>query len=263
MVGQSLLHISNHVNTGTNGGRFDNYIGNSGAGKIPHAISVRHITLGHLFNNINEHNRSMTLTYNGGTTTVTRSLPVGQYDLTQLIAQLASVWPELTFSDVPRSTSQTVDNHTNVLVSSGAGAAFTMPVSLQYEAGGLLEMLGFTANVAITAFDTNSTSNVPRNIGGVRQVFIHSRRLGHGNSMHYDGRTNNVIETIDLSSTPYGSVAMKQIDDPVVNMISFHTQEELSDVDIYLTDERMRPLTLAKNQPFDIVIRVLHKEKGE
>jgi len=44
------------------------------------------------------------------------------------------------------------------------------------------------------------------------------------------------------------------------NLITFDGEEELSDVDIYITDEHYRLLTLAPNQQFEMILNSYHNE---
>ena len=255
MQGGATIHLSNHsgVVRGavTNSADFVNVLGNSGPGKKPHAVGVKHMTVSHRFTNINEYNNRLYATTTGfGDSDWT--VPIGQYTATGLVNALNST----TSSNFAFSLG--ADGH--FVITNTIGAAIK---TFTNGANSILSTIGFT-QPTVAALEYPPTNAVraqePPNLGGPTMLFLHSRTLAPGNMIHGDGRTYNVLETIDLSGVPYGGIAKKEVDAHDMNLVTFESPEELSAVECFFTDQRMRKLTLPSNSPVDIVLRVMHTE---
>ena len=252
------LHITNArtiISDFKHGADFRNVLGNSTAGKKPIGFNVRHAVVSHLFSNVYEHNNTLTV---GG---IEYTVPIGQYDITQILAQLNSMFSAtpsvLSFTDAPRSLTNPFDGKIAIQVTSGV-----VPVTISSNLGGFADVIGVTNDVTITATGGGGEVLTPhqRNLAGPRTLFIHSRRLGHGNAIRGDGRSENIICSIDLTTTEYGGAARKEVHDVYSNLITFDKEDEISGVDIYVTDEHMRRLTLDPNHQIDVVLRAIHSE---
>lgn len=273
----SLVHLSNHAGVvqtiGGNGANFRNVIGNSGPGKKPHAVGVKHVIVQHLFMNVNDHNNWYEMQYHDSVGPLGRhryTIPVGQYTLAQLLAVMntrpISAGLSLTYTEIishgihiGAPDSSDTDRIPGTLNIKSAAPAFRFPITLY--PGGLHELLGISVDIDIaTADDTLWRTPSQVNLAGPEMLFLHSRTLAPGNFIHGDGRTYNVLETIDLAGTAYGSTAKKEVDAHELNMVTYDAEEEISNVDLFLTDERMRQLTLPANARVDVVLRVLHGE---
>ena len=272
MPAGALIHLSNHagvIQASGTASDFTNTLGNSGPGKKPHALGVKHVTVAHRFPNINEYNNSLSFAiFNanvgiGSTINGTVNIAVGQYTITELLVALNAV--------TTGTVSFAADANTGlVTVTRTDGGTYTVADI----SGELLVVLGLPSAVRLAGensgfiFDPpgprigedNMTATSPPYLGGPTMLFLHSRTLAPGNMIHGDGRTYNVLETIDLSGVPYGGLAKKDVDADMINMITYDAPEELSNIELFLTDERMRKLTLPANSPVNVVLRVLHSE---
>ena len=255
MPGSVLLHLSNNSSTQSDskhGGNFRNILGNAPAGRKPHTISTKALSLTHLFGNINEYTDTFQYKNSAtGETVFEVTIPRGQYTASELFTALNVAWAgALVFTDIDAPATKglmTVENTDLVTY------------TLLSTPGSLVEMLGITSDLAIPPTTTVQTT-VTRNISGPHMIFFHSNRIGHGNFLHGDGRSHNIFETLDLTKVNYGEQASKDIQDVHMNIITFDGPEELSDIDVYVTDERMRRLELPPTSKIDIIFRVVHAE---
>ena len=259
MSDQVTIHLTNtsdKAQDSKNGADFKNILGNGSAGKKPVAVSLRHVTVEHSFPNISTHNN--TLIVNG----VAYSLTVGQYSTTQLLASLNTLFGgDLEFAEKPHTYTSPNIGLLQVRQPTGAPqTTITLPATISVQSGSLSSTLGYTEDVTITAQNVWVPGQHNRNLAGPRMLLLHSRRLGHGNCIHSDGQSSNVIESIDLGGTPYGGLASKIIAESAASMITFDGEEELSDVDVFVTDERLRKLVMGPNNRIDLMFRAIHKE---
>ena len=248
MQGGATIHLSNHsgVVRGavTNAADFVNVLGNSGPGKKPHAVGVKHLVVAHRFTNIGTHNNRLDHVAEG--TAASDTIPPGQYTAdtlrTALGVALGGTWIITLLGD-GRFTFENSGETTVTLLASSS----------------IADVIGLAQDVDCTQ-DLEVTMSSPVYLGGPTMLFLHSRTLAPGNMIHGDGRTYNVLETIDLSGVPYGGIAKKEVDAHDMNLVTFESPEELSAVECFFTDQRMRKLTLPSNSPVDIVLRVMHTE---
>jgi hypothetical protein len=117
-------------------------------------------------------------------------------------------------------------------------------------------------DLGTTGADIGATKSMqnPVNLGGPTMLFLHSRTLAPGNMIHGDGRTYNVLETIDLAGVPYGGIAKKETMLSDMDLVTFDSPEELSTIEVFFTDHAMRKLTLPFNAEVNIILRVMHTE---
>lgn len=248
MQGGATIHLSNHsgVVRGavTNAADFVNVLGNSGPGKKPHAVGVKHVTVAHRFTNINEHNNRLDHVTAG--IAASDTIPPGQYTGDTLATALGLALGgtvTVTITGDGRLAFENLDEPTLTILASST----------------IADVIGLTQDTDFIQ-DNEVTIPIPVYLGGPTMLFLHSRTLAPGNMIHGDGRTYNVLETIDLSGVPYGGIAKKEVDAHDMNLVTFESPEELSTVECFFTDQRMRKLTLPSNSPVDIVLRVMHTE---
>ena len=271
MPAGALIHLSNHAGviqaTGT-AADFTNILGNSGPGKKPHALGVKHMTVAHRFPNINQYNNSISLSAfnsNVPATIIGGNIEVseGQYTITALLTAINAISsPNVTFAaGADGLVTATKTDGNDYTVNDFSGELLTvLGLPSSFRLAGSLSGIATGGGGAPPLGPVTLTGVSPPYLGGPTMLFLHSRTLAPGNMIHGDGRTYNVLETIDLSGVPYGGLAKKDVDADMINMITYDAPEELSNIELFITDERMRKLTLPANSPVNVVLRVLHSE---
>lgn len=96
------------------------------------------------------------------------------------------------------------------------------------------------------------------NLSGVTKVLILSEELASSNAIHSQGSTINYLASIDLSRTPYGSIASTRTTDHMLGHVAYVDSRSLTTVRFQLTDESYNILRLPENANVTMDIQ-LHK----
>ncbi len=284
----SNIHLTNsdHVVTDKkDGGNFTVHLNNSHIGSKPHAVGITSVTIAHHFPNINIYQTTLHTYHDNGTpgTHDTIVISAGQYTLEQLVDALnvqlqaaTNLLGDVSVSIAPRSASNPYDSKIQWTVAAGAVSDFIVidskpDITTNYgdetKKNDLFRVLGMERNDELGGhvgfrIDNGITKIAQHQVdlGGPRFLHIHSRRLGQGNGLTNKGITHNIIETISLANTPYGGAVTKQVDDEKINAIEYDSPQELTSIDVYITDHVMRELPLPMHSVFDLVLRSYHGE---
>lgn len=161
------------------------------------------------------------------------SVPLGNYNILELIQKLKSNHPAITFTYLETTNKLTLSSTTS----------FRIENNLSYEA--FLPMLGFKLDIYE---GTTLTSDSVVDLSGYNNIFIFSSNLSPYNVDSYESRGSNVLAKIPVTSSSngiifYTTTGVKQ----VINTVS------ISDIRLQLLDNLYFPLDL-NGVPFTITI---------
>lgn len=226
--------------------------------------TAKELSIPHVFTNINIYNNKITLKETSGTpfasgATVTATVPVGQYTTATLVTAVNTA-----------IAAATGVGGITIAIADVAGVAYTtltttrgntLVVNEDNGVEGITE-LGFDV-LGLAVGATTSTSVVgthPVNVGGPRFVYVCSHQLAPANLVRDKGRTEDVIDQVSLHNVPFGGHVVKGAQDLLVNDFHFRDSMHFSDIDLFITDAKHRPLPLYGNYHVDLILKVFHHD---
>lgn len=213
------------------------------------------ITIPHLFPNIDQHHNTFTVLYPAelSPSQIQFTLTVGQYTEDELIAEVnAKLDEHLGAAGVLSLAYNPATLHFEWTEAGSGAATITSPEH------GFLTAIGGLESVTVNQGAASQPMPFLPNLGGLRHVYVHSRRLAPGNMCDARGRQHNVLAIVSLSDTVYGGAATNESEDVNMDDVDYRSLEELTVVDFWLTDSKMRPLYLPPNHHVHITLKVFH-----
>lgn len=104
-----------------------------------------------------------------------------------------------------------------------------------------------TGDINFAAGTDNETLPEDANITGVRKVFIHSDRLAASHCCHPSRNIIDIISSVDLTTTDFGSHAHVEYPDSTTTRVVYRQSRTCMDLDISLYDEHEQVLSLPPN----------------
>ena len=164
-------------------------------------------------------------------TQISVSIPSGQYNILQLIATLQSAI-NTQIATLTASVVITRDDITNLL-------SFTFTTTGVFTFLGISPMapvLGFISNVSYTPTTLTITMPDPPDLSGINSVYIHSEALSDGSGIDASKGIINLVESVSMATTAYGTFAFKQNSDTELCTINYTMPRNLNVIDIRLRD---------------------------
>jgi hypothetical protein len=164
-------------------------------------------------------------------TQISVSIPAGQYNILQLMATLQ---PAINTQIAPLTASVVItrDDITNLL-------SFTFTTTGVFTFLGISSMapvLGFKSNISYTPTTLTITMPDPPDLSGINSVYIHSEALSDGSGIDASKGIINLVESVSMATTAYGTFSYKQNSDTELCTINYTMPRNLNVIDIRLRD---------------------------
>lgn len=256
-----LTYISSeHATTRSLAGdRFTINMGNTTYADKCSGVSVNKVILPHMFPNITQYNNVFLV----GLTAFT--IPVGQYTAAEIATTVTAL-----FVAEPLAFTLTFVNERFVFTNNTGGP---LGVTLFLD---IADWLGFDYRLLTETPGTPSvytTANIaggggtltvpnPPALYGDKVVHVCCDKLAHGNFVHgKDGKLHDVLVTVPLGETPYGSVKNFEPADEKTYRVNYkYVNSIASTLDFQLCDSKLRAMSLHPNHHIQIVLKTYHKE---
>lgn len=97
---------------------------------------------------------------------------------------------------------------------------------------------------------------------GPQQVQVTLSELGDGGLVSAgSGVSYDVITTVDLSQTPFGTNCTRSVGDAEAQSIGYLAPREVRAVRVRLLDRKFRPLVLPRNYPVNVTVQLQFTER--
>jgi hypothetical protein len=159
------------------------------------------------------------------------SVPAGQYNILQLIATLQSAI-NTAISTYGASVVITRDDITNLLLFTFSNAGTFTFLSISPMA----PVLGFISNVSYIPTTLAIRMPDPPDLSGINSVYIHSEALSDGSGIDASKGIINLVESVSMATTAYGTFSYKQNSDTELCTINYTMPRNLNVIDIRLRD---------------------------
>ena len=210
-------------------------------------IVIVEATVPNLFTNINEDNNILDFKEVGGPL-LQAFLPVGQYNITQLISALETEIESLvTVGNVPTITLEPITN--KLIINMSATGLIIFGNSTIAEVIGLIPGQDLL-NVALQTL-------LPRvvNLSGLPVVYIHSKALSSSYGIDAGKGLTNLVVPVPLNEAPYGSYATLLPKDLAVSEIVYDSTRNITNIDIRLRDSQGKILDI-ENMHITLVVKL-------
>ena len=251
MSKEKIMILNSRDGVGTNSDFTNTY--NDSACQQVLKVLVKDIFIPNLFQNITTLNNTLILFQNVSITPIVITVPIGQYNVDQLIVELKTqIDAKLAGGAVVAITkSDTLYNLTFTF--SGAVVPGNNLIVISIDST-LKDIIGLT--------QTNSSASIitmgnPYNLRPLDFVQVHSKEIAQMHGL--DGGANgyiSLVETVSLGEAPYGGVAHRQNSDDELALIMYEQPRNLSRVNIVLRDEQGTRLNLPSNAYVTVIIKI-------
>ena len=190
-----------------------------------------------LFSNINVDNNRLDFREVAGLIDYQIFIPVGQYNISQLITVLTTEIDALiTGSNVPTITLNPVTNKLEISMS--LVGLEILPAST------ISEVIGQKPGQIV--LPTGLITYLPRviNLSGLPIVYIHSKALSSGHGIDAGSGITNCVVAIPMANTPYGAYTQLLPKDLAVSEIVYDTPRNITSLDIRLRDSQGKILDI-------------------
>lgn len=214
---------------------------------------VRDVFVPNLFYNIDSYNNVLYFKQNAEPIQFV-TVPTGQYNVDNLATTLKTLLDGvLAFGTIVTITRDSI-TYKYTFTFSGAVSPANNNVIFYYDTSTIRDPIGLlqtTASSSVLVMDTIF------NLKGKEIVQIHSPEIGemHGLDAGATGYIS-LVETVSLTTTPFGSVAHRQNNDDELAMILYEQPKNLSRIRITLRDESGVKLTLPDNSHMSIMLKI-------
>ena len=210
-------------------------------------IVIVEATVPNLFTNINEDNNILDFKEVGGPL-LQAFLPIGQYNVTQLISALETEIESLvTVGNVPTITLDPITN--KLIINMSATGLIIFGNSTIAEVIGLIPGQDLL-NVALQTL-------LPRvvNLSGLPVVYLHSKALSSSYGIDAGKGLTNLVVAIPLNEASYGSYATLLPKDLAVSEIVYDSTRNITNIDIRLRDSQGKILDI-ENMHITLVVKL-------
>lgn len=206
-------------------------------------IMVHQALVPNVFYNINSSNNEIKFTENGQAAT-SAILPVGQYVIADLMAQLKIAMDAMFVGTTVAVTQQAL---TKKLIFTYTGQTVILdPTSTIAPVIGLTSTLGSLAA---------QTMDYITNLRGYDEVYIHSRTISPGNMIDGNFGLVSVLASVSLNDAAFGQVAYYQSSAEEENMITYSRPVDLSVINIVLRDSEGNRLDIGTSD-MTVIFRI-------
>jgi hypothetical protein len=167
---------------------------------------------------------------------LTINLTTGQYNILQLIATLQSAM-DTELAPFGITVIITRNDITNLLL-----FTFSTEVWTLYGFSSMAPVLGFKDD--IVQVGTNILMPDPPDLSGINSVYIHSEALSDGSGIDASKGIINLVESVSMATTAYGTFAYKQNSDTELCTINYTMPKNLNVIDIRLRDREGNLLSI-------------------
>jgi hypothetical protein len=164
-------------------------------------------------------------------TQISVSVPCGQYNILQLIVALQSAI-NTQIAPLTASVVITRDDITNLLSFTFTTTGIFTFLSISPMA----PVLGFKSNISYTPTTLTITMPDPPDLSGINSVYIHSEALSDGSGIDASKGIINLVESVSMATTAYGTFSYKQNSDTELCTINYTMPRNLNVIDIRLRD---------------------------
>lgn len=166
-----------------------------------------------------------------GTGQLSISIPAGQYNILQFIATLQAQM-NIILSSYTASVLIQRDDITNLLSFTFTGAFIFNFLSISPMA----QVLGFSTTLSYIPTTQIIRMTEPPDLSGINSVYIHSEALSDGSGIDASKGIINLVESVSMATTAYGTFAYKQNMDAEFSTINYTMPRNLNVIDIRLRD---------------------------
>jgi hypothetical protein len=196
-------------------------------------------------------NNTLVINQNGlGLLTVT--IAEGQYNIDSLIAVLKTGIDAVLVDGVTVGITKNTTTNKLTFTFTGAGTPANNNVSF-IDTSLIKSLIGFDATIPQA-----NVLNMPYpwNLNELQYVQVHSPELASTHGMDAGANTTiNLLESVSLTSAPFGGVAYKQSNDDELHEILYDDQRVLQQVRIKLRDSSGNILSLPPNHHCSIIVK--------
>lgn len=251
LVLSKLLTISSHTRDSGTSTDFTCNLQNEGSILGATAVSVKSIYFENMISNINSHNDTMLIHLDGIVYKVI--LPHEQVDVDAFAAMLTT---EIS-SQTPHLTTVTLGLDNKLIFET------SVPLGLISERDGntTADMCGITQTTV-----PENTLIFPQevvNLFGPGEILIHCKELAAGNmtlNQYPVASTVNVLDTICLSDTAYGSAFCSRSQDLNIDSVAYTKKQDIRSISMKLmTSNSDRALTMPDNFKFIITLKLFYE----
>ena len=210
-------------------------------------IVIVEATVPNLFANINEDNNILDFKEAGGPL-LQAFLPVGQYNVTQLISALESEIESLvSVGNVPTITLDPITN--KLIINMSATGLIILGNSTIAEVIGLIP--------GQDAVNVGLQTLLPRivNLSGLPIVYLHSKALSSSYGIDAGKGLTNLVVAVPLNEAPYGSYATLLPKDLAISEIVYDSPRNITTLDIRLRDSQGKLLDI-ENMHITLVVKI-------
>ena len=174
-------------------------------------------------------NNLLLIDYSEAKTQISVSVPTGQYNILQFIAALQAKM-NIILTPIGSTVTITRDDITNLLTFTFIGAnVFTF-----LGTSSMAPVLGFKGD--IVQVGTSIIIPDPPDLSGINSVYIHSEALSDGSGIDASKGIINLVESVSMATTAYGTFSYKQNSDTELCTINYTMPRNLNVIDIRLRD---------------------------
>jgi hypothetical protein len=163
----------------------------------------------------------------------------GQYNILQLIATLQSAI-NTALAPLTSSVVITRDDITNLLTFTFTTADTFTFLSISPMA----PVLGFSSDVSYIPTTQAIRMPDPPDLSGINSVYIHSEALSDGSGIDASKGIINLVESVSMATTAYGTFSYKQNSDTELCTINYTMPRNLNVIDIRLRDREGNLLSI-------------------
>jgi hypothetical protein len=218
-------------------------------------ILVKDCFIPNLFYNINNNNNRLVFSQNG-LPNITLILRAGQYTLSQFITELETNFNGALINGTTLAITSNPTTYKLTFTFSGGALPADNNVEIFKDGTTISDIIGLNNDIGPS--DVLNLPN-PYNLTGVSLVQIHSPQVAenHGiDSSNNRGTLINLLETVSLTETAWGSVAHRQNNDDELCEILYSTNlRALNFIRIVLRDESGVKLELPDNAYVTVIIK--------
>jgi hypothetical protein len=164
-------------------------------------------------------------------TQISVSVPAGQYNILQLMATLQSAI-NTQIAPLTASVVITRDDITNLLLFTFTTTGIFTFLSISPMA----QVLGFSSDISYIPTTLSIRMPDPPDLSGINSVYIHSEALSDGSGIDASKGIINLVESVSMATTAYGTFSYKQNSDTELCTINYTMPRNLNVIDIRLRD---------------------------
>lgn len=236
-MANSTLAIINSKNRLPESISSSNFSYNIGSAIEIQELALKSVSLPNTAYNINIHNNTLQINYNSSVISI--FIPIGQYNLSDLITKITTSFTSQSVSCViiqdPITYKLTFTFSSPTFIYLGPTSTlpyylgFNIPNTPQYPT---------SPNLIITA------PHVP-NLQGANNYYIASRTLGQGvNALLFNAVQNLAIIAVIPNNVPYGSIIQYSPSDILLDLKLYSTRQNIQQIDIVILDTNFNVVDL-------------------